>query len=612
MASWHKAVARSPRTALALALATSIPVADALAQDGPVSVDPEFVNPNFGRGMIPGVNIPEADVRNTLRWGAVFQYERNPVTGYRLDVERAQIVANRLAGHFGFSWDFTSWGTAHLVVPMAVNWGSEIPEFQADGFGLGDINLGLQLLPFQSKHFNLGVNGDVYLPTGQPRAYIGEGTIRGSGGLTFMGKVGIGKSAQGSVVTLDVTGDAKVLGRSKVLVTGHDFDKGSELWLSEAARLRLTWLKVPIAFTQALIARGGFTNFFQGGAENGLEVYGGLQVPIQNIAFNTDMNIDVMAGRGTNQGYCTTDFRMLAGLTFSRNPGRKPKPVAVVVETPPPVVPPVVVEEEPPPDAIAVRREDRIEIRDPIQFFVATADIKPESQPTLQAVADIINADGRIKHLVIEGHASEEGSFEYNYELSKSRAESIYKQLILNGVAPDRMSYRGMGETRPKAAGETEEAWEVNRRVEFKIVAQYGPEERGEKYAPTTKLPWNGEETRVITPPSPEEIEEQKLRALYEKQRHERFEDVQEEEVHVEGQGAAPAPAPTPETPATGPGAPPAPEPQTTAPTRPRSEASEAIRGKRFDAPIEEEEVEVEDAAPAPAPAPSSPEGGTP
>src|SRR5690606_25072650 len=106
--------------------------------------------------------------------------------------------------------------------------------------------------------------------------------------------------------------------------TQADFDLGPELVLSEALRIKLPW--VPVHLTQTLIGRGGFTHFFQGGAENGLEILGGVQIPLRDVGYATDITIDAMAGRGTNQGFGTTDLRVLAAITVTRNPGRKPKP----------------------------------------------------------------------------------------------------------------------------------------------------------------------------------------------------------------------------------------------------------------------------------------------
>ena len=413
------------------------------------------------------------------------------------------------------------------------------------------------------------------MPTGRARAYMGEPSIRGFGALQLMGRVGFK-----DLVTLEIVGDVGVTGR-QILVTRQDFDNGPELLLSEALRLRLAWLPVDIAFTQALIGRGGFTNFFEGGAENGVEIYGGVQLPFHDIAFNTTMTVDLMAGRGLDQGYGTTDFRFIGGLTFIRNPGKKPRPEVVKIQPPPPP-PPRVVEEPPPDDAVAVRTDTAIEIRDPIEFFVDTSNIKPESLPILDEVARIINEDARIKHLVVEGHASEEGDFEYNYELSKRRSESIYKQLILNGVSPDRISYRSFGEVRPKVEGSTEDAWAVNRRVEFLIVAQYGADTlEWPDYGKTAKLPWSGEDWKVVTPPNPDAIEEARLRELYEKQRRDDFVEEKKEDFSFEGEEAEPAPPPA--------------EP----------EEEDVFQDTSFDDGEDDFSFEGEGAKPAPVPAPA-------
>jgi outer membrane protein OmpA-like peptidoglycan-associated protein len=483
------------------ALLAAIPSVAAAQTAGPVSADPEMMVFRFDHEAIPGVVTPSHDVKNTVRGGLFVQYELNPVTGYRLDEWVGNIVINRLTLHGGVSWDFARWGSARLVLPMAGSWGSQIEELSADGPAFGDIYAGLTVSPVQTRFFHLGVHGDLWVPTGTKAAYFGEKSIRGAGGIALMGRV---------YEYFDVVVDGSVMGRD-TFDTRQDFQVGPELWISQGARLKLPW--IPVHIVQSLVARGGFTNFFQGGAENGLEVLGGVQVPFEQIAFNTKMTLDVMAGRGTNQGYGTTDLRILAGLTFTRNPGKKPRPEIVeVAKPPPPVLPPPVLEDEPPPPPpeqweegqLARRVEDRIEIRDPIEFFVDTANIRPESLPILGQVAAILNDDYRIKHLVVEGHASEEGSFEYNYELSTRRAESIFRQLILDGVAPDRISYKGYGEVKPKVEGSTEEAWAVNRRVEFKVVAQYVADDKDiPVFAPETLKPWDGGATPIKTPKKP-------------------------------------------------------------------------------------------------------------
>ncbi len=531
---------------IAATLLLAAPLAQ--AQDaGPVSADPEFFQIRPGQDQIPGVVTPlHGAEKNTVHVNTTFQYELNPVTGYRLDEFYANIVVNRIQAHMGVAWDFAKWGTWRLTVPWAVNIGTQIPELKAVGIGFSDISTGVTLTPVQTRFVNLGFHGDLWLPSGAKDAYMGERNVRASGGASLLVDV---------LDVVDVVADASFLGR-RYLNTGQDFQLGSEFQVSEGVRIKLPWLqreRFGVQFVQALVAKGGFPAFFKGGAENGVEIVGGVSMPIRDIAFKTNMSVDVLAGRGTNQGYGTTDLRLLAGLTFTRNPGRPERKEIVEIEEVPVVVPPPIEElvelppPPPPPEEVRVfKTEDEIVIRDPIEFFVNTWDIKPESLPTLSAVADIINEDYRIKHVVIEGHASAEGDFDHNYELSKNRAESIFKQLILDGVSPDRISYKGYGEVKPKVEGDTEEAYAVNRRVEFHVVGQFRTEDpkAPASYGTSTKLPWNGESVKVTSPPDWRAIKAKAdADAAAKKKAEERRQNFEENDEIVP---VAPKPAPVP------------------------------------------------------------------
>lgn len=73
-------------------------------------------------------------------------------------------------------------------------------------------------------------------------------------------------------------------------------------------------------------------------------------------------------------------------------------------------------------------------------------------------------------HFEISGHTDSKGSDSYNQTLSEQRAESVATYLESRGVAADRMTSVGYGETRPVADNESEEGRELNRRVELKIL----------------------------------------------------------------------------------------------------------------------------------------------
>ncbi len=64
------------------------------------------------------------------------------------------------------------------------------------------------------------------------------------------------------------------------------------------------------------------------------------------------------------------------------------------------------------------------------------------------------------------------GSDSYNQRLSEDRANAVRNYLIEQGVSSDRIEAVGYGEKQPVATNDTEEGRQLNRRVEFKILAK--------------------------------------------------------------------------------------------------------------------------------------------
>jgi len=69
--------------------------------------------------------------------------------------------------------------------------------------------------------------------------------------------------------------------------------------------------------------------------------------------------------------------------------------------------------------------------------------------------------------VVLEGHADERGTREYNLALGERRAKAVEQLLVLQGVGQNQIQVISFGEERPVALGHDEEAWRLNRRVEF-------------------------------------------------------------------------------------------------------------------------------------------------
>lgn len=134
---------------------------------------------------------------------------------------------------------------------------------------------------------------------------------------------------------------------------------------------------------------------------------------------------------------------------------------------PPPPKPEPVVEK---PKRVEVK-DDRIIIREVIQFEFDKATILPASDSLLDEIAKTIRDNPHIKKISIEGHASAEGSDKHNLKLSDERAKSVMKHLIeTDGVPKEMLIAKGFGETRPLPNTNPED--EANRRVEFIITEQ--------------------------------------------------------------------------------------------------------------------------------------------
>ena len=69
--------------------------------------------------------------------------------------------------------------------------------------------------------------------------------------------------------------------------------------------------------------------------------------------------------------------------------------------------------------------------------------------------------------LMIEGHADERGSREYNLALSERRANAVKDFLSSSGVSPFNIETVGYGEEKPVKLGSNEESWSKNRRSEL-------------------------------------------------------------------------------------------------------------------------------------------------
>jgi len=72
----------------------------------------------------------------------------------------------------------------------------------------------------------------------------------------------------------------------------------------------------------------------------------------------------------------------------------------------------------------------------------------------------------------IQGHTDNVGDPKKNLTLSTNRAQAVNNYLILEGIAPNRLEFKGFGETKPVETNKTEEGRAKNRRTTFVILSK--------------------------------------------------------------------------------------------------------------------------------------------
>ena len=101
-----------------------------------------------------------------------------------------------------------------------------------------------------------------------------------------------------------------------------------------------------------------------------------------------------------------------------------------------------------------------------LYFDLDSSQIKDEDRNIITTHAEFLAAHSEIT-VVLEGHADERGSREYNIALGEKRAKAIKQLMTLQGVNENQIQVISFGEERPVALGHDNAAWNLNRRVEI-------------------------------------------------------------------------------------------------------------------------------------------------
>ena len=102
-----------------------------------------------------------------------------------------------------------------------------------------------------------------------------------------------------------------------------------------------------------------------------------------------------------------------------------------------------------------------------VLFAFDSAEIHAEYREALGRLAAELKRNPGMR-LVIEGHADDSGSTEYNQQLSERRARVTRDYLVAQGVAPAQLVVQGLGESRPLVANDTRANRAKNRRIQFR------------------------------------------------------------------------------------------------------------------------------------------------
>ena len=107
-------------------------------------------------------------------------------------------------------------------------------------------------------------------------------------------------------------------------------------------------------------------------------------------------------------------------------------------------------------------------------FDTDSSSIKKESYPELLELVDLLSKN-KNSNIEIGGHTDNTGDYQYNIDLSKSRAESVRQFLVSKGIAAERLKAAGYGPDQPISENDTEKGRAENRRTEIKITGARNP-----------------------------------------------------------------------------------------------------------------------------------------
>jgi outer membrane protein OmpA-like peptidoglycan-associated protein len=146
-------------------------------------------------------------------------------------------------------------------------------------------------------------------------------------------------------------------------------------------------------------------------------------------------------------------------------PAPAPPAPAKPAPPPPPAAKPAPAAAPPPAPAVAAVKAMNL---DEVHFDFDMDALRPDAIAVLDRVVDGLKQNPAA-HVRIEGHASAEGTAEYNLALGERRAQRVQQYLVSRGIPATALSALSKGEESPKYDNTKEETRALNRRAEFII-----------------------------------------------------------------------------------------------------------------------------------------------
>jgi peptidoglycan-associated lipoprotein len=110
------------------------------------------------------------------------------------------------------------------------------------------------------------------------------------------------------------------------------------------------------------------------------------------------------------------------------------------------------------------QQEFLVSVGDRVFFETDSSSLTPTATATLDKQAAWLNRYSNYR-ILIEGHADERGTREYNIALGARRASVVVNYLVSRGVNPGRMTSKSFGKERPVAICNDISCWSQNRRA---------------------------------------------------------------------------------------------------------------------------------------------------